>query len=252
MRKTQDLRTKGYRVIVIWECEWKRLVNESEEIRSFLSKIEIIPPLVARDAFFGGRTGAASIYKKVNEKQGEEIRFVDVTSEYPWVNKYGTYPVGHPTIFFEPDVQDITHYFGIACVDVLPPFSLFNPVLPYRYNGKLTFPLCRTCLENETKKPLLERNYCCSHSDSERTLRGTWCAMEIQKAVEMGYVVKRIHEVYHFPLDQRVTGPFSSYVNTWLKIKQESGGWPSWTDDSSEKKEAYLKGYLERESIVLD
>lgn len=36
--------------------------------------------------------------------------------------------------------------FGLATVDILPPEGLFHPVLPVRAGGKLTFPLCRTCV----------------------------------------------------------------------------------------------------------
>lgn len=48
-------------------------------------------------------------------------------------------------------------------------------------------------------------------------------------------------------------GPFDSYVNTWLKIKQESGGWPSWTsEDSDRKRDEYVRKYKEREGIALE
>ena len=69
----------------------------------------------------------------------------------------------------------------------------------------------------------------------------------------MRYRVLRIHEVYHFPEDQRVTRLFDSYVNTWLKIKQESGGWPSWTSEDPERQRGeYVRKYKERVGIVLD
>ena len=38
----------------------------------------------------------------------------------------------------------------------------------------------------------------CAHTDNERMLRGTWATIEIQKAVELGYRVLKIHEVWHF------------------------------------------------------
>ena len=38
----------------------------------------------------------------------------------------------------------------------------------------------------------------CTHTDNERMLRGTWATIEIQKAVELGYRVLKIHEVWHF------------------------------------------------------
>ena len=77
-----------------------------------------------------------------------------------------------------------------------------------------------------------------------------WCTPVIQKDLDVGYRVLRIHEVYHFPEDQRVTGLFDSYVNTWLKIKQESGGWPSWTSEDPDCQcDEYVRKYKEREGI---
>ena len=68
----------------------------------------------------------------------------------------------------------------------------------------------------------------CHHSDVDRMLRGTWCTPELVKAVENGYTLVKIHEVWHFPEHQRRTSLFADYVNTWLRLKQESTGWPSW------------------------
>ena len=183
--------------------------------------------------------------------EGEEIRYCDITSLYPYVNKNGCYPVGHPQIITQPVDQSIHSYFGIALVDILPPAGLFHPVLPVRYGEKLTFALCGKCVEKEQKKPLLKRRHYCIHSDDERILRGTWCTPEIEKAIEKGYVIKHIHEVWHFPPDQRQTGLFANYVNKWLKIKQESAGWPSWCQ-SLEQKRTYILEYQQRESVRLD
>ena len=42
-----------------------------------------------------------------------------------------------------------------------------------------------------------------------------------------------------------------SMPNTWLKLKQESAGWPGWCTDEV-KKQQYLRRYKEREGIDLD
>ena len=76
----------GYNVVIIWECEWDLKVKTDEDLKAYLSTLELVPPLNPRDAFFGGRTNAATLYYKATE--GEQIRYVDVTSLYPWVNKY--------------------------------------------------------------------------------------------------------------------------------------------------------------------
>ena len=79
---------------------------------------------------------------------------------------------------------------------------------------------------------MLTRTHYCPHSDADRTLRGTWCTPELVKAVEKGYTLIKIHEV-------------------WLKLKQESAGWPSWCQTLEQKRE-YILRYQEREGIRLD
>ncbi|CAH3114964.1 unnamed protein product [Pocillopora meandrina] len=159
--------------------------------------------------------------------------------------------MGHPEIFLEPDDQDPASYYGILTVDILPLYSLYNPVLPLRHGKKLTFPLCQKCVEDESAKPMMGRNYYCSHGVEDRMLTGTWCTSEIMKAVEKGYQVLGIHEAWHFPPDQRKQGLFAPYVDTWLKIKQESSGYPSWAQTDAQK-EDYVKNYKAREGIDLD
>ena len=247
--KRMDLLRAGFNVIEVWECEWDRQVEMNAEVKRFLSSFDLVPPLEPRDAFYGGRTGAVYLHAKAED--GEEIRYVDITSLYPWVNKNCTYPIAHPQIITQPSDQRIDSYFGLALVDILPPTDLFHPVLPVRCGDKLTFPLCGKCLEEQQQKPMLQRIHYCIHSDAERMLRGTWCTPEIQKAVEKGYQIRKIHEVFHFPAVQRRTGLFKDYVNTWLKVKQEASGWPSWCNDL-EKKRQYIINYHQREGIRLD
>jgi len=109
-----------------------------------LDTVELLNP---RDAFFGGRTGATTLYAKAEE--GEEIKYADVTSLYPWFNKYKEYPVRFLLIYTNPSDQNIHHYFGVALVNILALGRLYHPVLPVRAGNKLTFPLCGACVEEE-------------------------------------------------------------------------------------------------------
>lgn len=86
MAKTALLRALGYTVVEMWECDWGRQVKHDPQVQQFLSTLEIIDPLDPQDAFFGRSTGAASLYYMVDENKGEQIRYVDVRSEYPWLN----------------------------------------------------------------------------------------------------------------------------------------------------------------------
>lgn len=69
------------------------------------------------------------------------------------------FPVCHPEIISQLDHTDITKFFGLAKCTVLPPEKLFHPVLPMKLNGKLTFPLCAFCVEEEMTKSTLAQSY---------------------------------------------------------------------------------------------
>ncbi|XP_071948939.1 uncharacterized protein [Antedon mediterranea] len=174
-----------FEYVEIWEHEWKELKRSLPPLyrQEILDVPYIHPTLNPRDAFFGGRTNAARLFYEANED--EEIHYVDFTSLYPYCNKYGTYPVGHPEILASKNMStDINDYFGLIKCTIEPPKHLLHPVLPYRFNGKLMFPLCRTCVENQCQVS-------CTHSTDERTLDGSWVTTEVQKAVEMGYKITK-------------------------------------------------------------
>jgi len=61
-----------------------------------------------RDSFFGGRTNASKLHYKVKDK--EEIKYVDFTSLYPYVNKYYRYPIGYPEIITT-NFNNLDQYF---------------------------------------------------------------------------------------------------------------------------------------------
>ena len=149
--------------------------------------------------------------------------------------------VGRPHIITE-NFDDISTYFGLIKCTVLPPRELFHPVLPYRTQGKLMFPLCKTCADTCNQAP-------CTHSERERVIQGTWCSVELEKALEKGYRILQMHEVWHFP--ETSDALFKDYVDTFLKIKQESSGYPK-NCTTEEQKQQYVDEYLEVEGIQLD
>ena len=88
---------------------------------------------------------------------------------------------------FEP----IQSYFGIAKILILPPRGLYPGVLPYISNGTMKYPLCKTCADLECKSV-------CKHSDEKCTLEGSWCIVDILKAIEKGYVMIKIIKIWHW------------------------------------------------------
>ena len=248
--KIATILEKGYNVIEMWECQWSKLKQTNPDVQTYVDSLQFVEPLNPRNAFCGGRTNAIKLYYRVTPDQ--KIHDVDYTSPYPWVNKTCVYPRGHPVFISQPGYIDIRGYFlnvQLQC-RVLPPRGLYHPVLPHRHGGKLTFPLCAACVEEEMAKPPLERSYQCAHSDDQRVLTGTWCIPVLKKAVELGYEIQYIYEVWHFPQIQQ--GLLRDYVNTCLKIKQEASRWPDWVGDDETERRQYIHDYYQNEGIQLD
>ena len=233
VEKTSYLRGRSFNVIEMWECEMKRELEQDDDMRSYFDNYKLIDLLEPREAFFGGRTNASKLYHQCEED--EKVRYVDFTSLYPWANKMTRTIVGHLRIITENFDEDISTYFGLIKCTVLPPRGLFHPVLPYRTQGKLMFPLCKTCADTCDQTT-------CTHSDKERAIQGTWCSVELDKALEKGYRILQLHEVWRFP--ETSDKLFKDYIDTFLKIKQEASGYPK-DCVTEEQKQQYVDGYLE-------
>lgn len=88
-------------------------------------------------------------------------------------------------------------------------------------------------------------------------ITGTWVSDEVKKAIEKGYVVDKIFEVWHFDsisqydLLAKEGGAFTDYVNTFLKMKQEASGWPE-RCKTDEERFKYIEEYHQREGIRLE
>jgi len=249
--REQYMLFRGFNLVTKWECELRRDLRMDFEMKDYFSKTKIVDPLDARTAFFGGRTNAIKLHHRC--EPGEEIHYLDVTSLYPSRLKYEKFPIGHAEVLTENlETPTATNqpYFGLISCRILPPKSLYHPVLPYRSLGKLTFPLCAKCTDT--------RNYGdCNHSDEQRAWDGAWVTPEIYKALKSGYKILKMYEVWHYPRSmvhnpkQPDSGLFTGYVNTFLKVKQEADGWPSWCK-SEEDKLKYIRDYEDKEGIKLD
>ena len=125
-KREEEIKRLGYKYKCIWEHQFHQNMKKSKEMNYFVSQLDVRDRLNPRDSFFGGRTNAVKLHHKVD--QGETIEYYDFTSLYPWTNKYCRYPIGHPTVPTENLDVDISKYFGLAKVKILPPRGL--PIIP--------------------------------------------------------------------------------------------------------------------------
>ena len=71
--------------------------------------------------------------RRSQNQTGEEIHYVDVISSYPFVCKYGKFPVGHSNVYVCKDCPpDCLDREGIIKCNVLSPRNLYHRVVPYR------------------------------------------------------------------------------------------------------------------------
>ncbi|XP_022787930.1 uncharacterized protein LOC111327883 [Stylophora pistillata] len=142
---------------------------------------EIVDPLNPRDAFFGGRTNVTK--QTYDFKEGEKGKYVDFVSLYPTVQFFKDYPTAHPTKILDPPQEYDESWFGfVKC--------------------SLT-----------SKRPL-------SPCITGKNEMWTWCTNELNLAIEKGYEIKKIFEVWDFK--ERSADLFKGYVRRFMKIKMES------------------------------
>ena len=224
--------------VEIWECEYDKECTSNIGLQTHVRLNPIHEPLKPRDSLFGGRTNAFKLHYAC--KGDEKIKYYDITSLYPAVQKQEQYPIGHPEIIINPDTTNIDNYFGLVKCSVLPPRRLYAPVLPARINKKLVFTLCAKCAN--------DRDNICKHPERDRIITGTWTTVEVNKALEKGYLIKRIYEIWHW---KEKGDLFSGYVNACMKEKQEASGFPH-DCVTEEQKHQYIADYFEHEGIKLD
>lgn len=249
-KRTRRLKELGYQVVEKWSHEWE---TEREQYLPFLDRsvLEARRPILPRAALFGGRTNATSLYgitkesaktKETNDPMVDRvdpvhrIRYIDVVSLYPTVMWYDQFPLGHPQIFCgtSPELQEIQKvydgtWFGLVKCTVIPPRGLYFPVLPQVFHSKLMFVLCRTCTEE------LNQSESCHHTDKQRCLTGVWTTPELTEAVKQGYIVTKVHEVWHYENHNR--NLFRDYIKENLRLKIQASGWPSDSMTEDEKDE---------------
>ena len=266
MEQDKAITDAGYKLVTICEHDFD---NNKDMKNITLNEYDLIEPPKIRDSFFGGRTEPFKLIYDFKEKQ-EKGRYIDVCSLYPTVMYYDRYPTGHPEKIIKPKNYD-PDWFGFVYCKVLPPRGLYIPVLPYKQKSKdahkLLFGLCRCCMnelnqkcyhhtklkctENceikvcpnckSTKKIAKQccmecynlRNQECNHTTSQREITGFWTTAEMNKAIEKGYQIIDIYEVWHFK--ESSTELWKGYIRKFLKIKLEASEFECSEEEYREK-----------------
>lgn len=89
----------------------------------------------------------------------------------------------------------------------------------------------------------------CRHSEEARALRGIWVIPEFNKALEEGYRIVEITEVWH--LDRWSNSIFVKYIHTFPNGQQGASGYKPGAVDQ-ESREKFLRDYQVNKGIFLE
>uniref|UniRef100_A0A914NS28 Uncharacterized protein n=1 Tax=Meloidogyne incognita TaxID=6306 RepID=A0A914NS28_MELIC len=102
---------------------------------------------------------------------------------------------------------------------VIPPRSIDIPVLPMKVgedDERLLFPLCSQCAREHPEGGVNE-NYSCPHSDQQRGWVSTCTSLELNAALEEGYIVTKVFRVLEY--DSSDDQLFAPYISEFMAAK---------------------------------
>ena len=267
----EALRTGGYNVVTIWEHEFDREKNMRNVKLDEYDLVE--PPKIRDDGFFGGRCEPVKlIYDfKHNEVKGKYIDVVSLYPTVMYYDRYPvghpskiSKPDKYDNNWFGFVYCKVLPPKGLY-LPVLPYKQKTKEAT------KLLFGLCKACMsrinakcthyntsrgnikcsqecktvacqqckitrkinKQNCEQCYQDRNANCTHSDSERAITGLWTTAEMEKALEKGYKIIKIHEVLHF--EHSSTELWKEYIRKFLKIKLESSEFTCSEDEYRQK-----------------
>ena len=252
-RKTSLIRG-GFKLTSLYVCQLPEkfmiYYKENAELIRTRRKMDLA------QAYVGGRTESFTRYMKKQEHL--HIGYYDVQSLYPTCLAQKDMVAGEFRII-RPDPSDLEEItqsiragelHGMICCDILPKNDLFIPLLPIRVDKTIFFSLCRTCSENHQHLSIktFEQHsedcpyfqealpksaagdsffrsvQTCTHTEDERELRFCWTIVEVKKALELGYQLNRVHEIYAFEKIRKDL--FRDFVHQFYRIKLAASPWP--------------------------
>jgi hypothetical protein len=97
---------------------------------------------------------------------------------------------------------------------------------------------------------------CMHETVAERALISTWVMDEIRSTVQKGYRMIEVYEVYEYEVTRYDPqtgsgGLFAVYIDTFLKLKAQASGYPSWVR-TPEDEDRYIQSFEESQGIRLD
>jgi len=135
---------------------------------------------------------------------------------------------------------------GLMKCKIVPRKDLYHPVLPYRWDKKIIFCLCRTCVQEHNANSEFQHL-----SDTERCVEGTWVIHEVRLAVAKGYKILEVLKIHEYRVTCYDPETGEGGFNTFFKLKAESSGFASRVRTEMDEVQ-YIDQFYQDEGVRLD
>lgn len=125
--------------------------------------------------------------------------------------------MGHPTVHvLNEEVEwkssrDHNYHLALLKVFVVPPRQIDVPILPVKVADRLCFPSCMACCKEFPHGAVMD-DYSCEHTDSERGFICHCTSLELDAALDEGYIVTKVLRVLEYEQsDDQLFRPYIRY-----------------------------------------
>ena len=114
--------------------------------------------------------------------------------------------------------------FGLIISEVSPPSDLHMPVLPFKIQLKLFFPLCRRCVEEgrstvDSSSIQLTPNKCIHSQLEDRYFWGTFTTPEVKVGLDIGCRIFGVAGIWSWSRSKTSLSLFKNYLKKFFKNK---------------------------------
>ena len=250
--RSKIIRANIGKLEIYWECDIHKMLEDDMEMRTIFDNY-LDGPIDIRSSFYGGRTGPLKLFHQA--KPGEQISYQDVCSLYPFCCITTKYPVGIPKVHvLNKEViwrapADNNYPLAILKVFVIPPRKIDIPVLPVKMHNRLLFPTCISCAKRYPQGAVFA-NYSCQHSDNERGWVSTCTSIELNAALEEGYIVTKLFRVIEY--EESDDDLFRSYMAEFIAEKIHSSGFDAAIKGKPELEAKFISECEEMFGILIE
>lgn len=240
----------------MWECEILKMKQSDPDYKLFLQANYIKSPLerlIPRKCYRGSYMDCYRLKWTLQEFPTESLQYLDINGLYSFVAITKAFMTGKYQILIGKGLNDLKvidckffyrgkQVMGAILLSILPPQNLVYPFLMYRSTSGVNYnTLCKMCCEKRQKV--------CNHSESQRTLIGSYMINEIEYALTLNYKIIHIFECHIYEESDFILKPFIQKLNFYKTI--HSNCFSNYTTkDEKQKCVDYLNEKMKLEDSV--